>query len=87
MAVEFEIEYTFNVKGHGSFVAVRIQDPHGDFTLPEKPMLGAAAIERWVEQPRSVRADGRPRNDQFVFKLINPEDRATFQPGQRVFLR
>lgn len=86
MAIEFEVEHTFSVDGRGVFVAVRLLTSDSAFTLSDTPTLGAIPVERWLDQPRTIKPDGTARTDQFVFKLVRPEDRDAFHPGQRVRL-
>lgn len=85
MAVEFEVECTFSVIGTGIFVAARLLTSTA-FTVPDQPTLGNSPIERWCDIPRSLREDGQPRTDLFIFKLINAEDRGNFESGQRILL-
>ena len=86
MTVEFEIENTFTLTGHGEFVIARLVSPSSAFTMPACPALGSVPIERWFDMPRSIRSDGSPRTDLFVFKFARHEDRDLLRPGQTVLL-
>ena len=87
MTVEFEIENTFTLTGSGEFVMARLLSASGAFTMSDRPVLGSVPIERWFDMPRSIRSDGSPRLDLFVFKLARAEDRDRLQPGQTVVLQ
>lgn len=84
--VDLEIEATFAVAGRGIFVAARLLNPHIPFTMSETPKLGDIPIERWIEVPRKLGADGKPRFDYVVFRLVSAADRTNIRPGQRIVL-
>ena len=86
MTVEFEIEKTFTVTGRGEFVMARLISVSSVFTMSDLPALGSVPIEQWFDMPRSIRSDGSPRLDLYVFKLARAEDRDRLQPGQTVIL-
>ena len=86
-AIDIEIEETFAVSGRGVFVSVRLLNPDPVFTMSETPTLGEVPIERWLDVPRKLDANGMARFDYVIFKLVSPADRVNLQPGQRTVLR
>ena len=82
--VECEVELATLIGGCRPIVMVKIGSEK--FALGSEPMLAGRVIERWMDIPRALDADGNPRLDLFAFQLRDAADLAGFAAGQRVIL-
>jgi hypothetical protein len=84
MPIKLEIESVFNVAKRGTFVGVRLIDPSKNFRVTEKSFLGGVELERFLDIPRSIDANGRQRIDIAFLQLKNPDDKGKLIPGSIV---
>lgn len=80
-----EVESSFTAGDHAYVVARCLHTPC-DFVLTGAATLDAHAIERWVDVPRALDANGKDRTDLFAFCLKSAADRAYFIVGRRITL-
>jgi hypothetical protein len=83
--VEFQIEQSFRAGGRG-YVVVRLLDRETRVELSTTPLLGGCPVERWLEMPRALDAEGRTRTDLFGFCLVRPDDLRRLSVGDHVDL-
>ena len=85
MPIGFEVEQVALIAQDLPVVLARRLSAQ-NFTIVESSTLGGCCVWRFLEIPRSVRADGSPRVDLFAFALCSADDMERFTPGQRVLL-
>jgi hypothetical protein len=85
VAVELEVEGTLRVRGT-AYVFARVLEDGGNFTFCRGSTLSGIPLQPYLDIPRAVDANGRPRLDLFAFALQDPADAAHFEVGQRVEL-
>ena len=84
-AVELEVERILEMRGT-AYVFARVLEDVGDFTVQRGSTLAGMPLQPYLDIPRAVDVNGRPRLDLFSFALQNPADVAHFEVGQRVEL-
>lgn len=73
-------------RGCGIFVVARLLDPRMTFDVPSGTTLGGCPVQRWLEMPRAVDANGRQRQDLFGFCRTSVADLSRMRTGERVVL-
>jgi hypothetical protein len=84
--VPFEVEHAGTVGGR-PVVLARLLGPAGDLTVNAESTLEGRPLDPYLDVPRTLGPDGRPRLDLFAFRLRHERDLSHFAPGQRVLLR
>jgi hypothetical protein len=85
-ATEFVIDGTFEGGDGRGYVVARAVDPAAAFTVSSDSSLGGCPVERWLDMPRALDADGHQRMDLFGFYLKHASDRPRLKTGDRVVL-
>ena len=80
--MKFRIESLFSVRGI-PYVMVR-QIETGEFSVSASSRLSEVPLRSFMDQPRSLRADGSPDLEGFVLSLADPLDSARLSEGQIV---
>lgn len=86
MAVQFEIEDIFEIKGRGILVSARCLGQMENLWVTENSRLGNVPIRKWFEIPRKLDGDGTLRLDCIFFRLKDETDRHNLKKGQIVSL-
>jgi len=84
-AVRFQLESAFQAGGRG-YVVARLLDPEASIEVGPGASLGGCRVERWLDTPRALDADGNQRGDLFGFCLVEVGDLSRLSPGDFVEL-
>jgi hypothetical protein len=82
----FQIESVFQADGR-AYVIARLLDPAARFDVSPDATLGGFPVERWLDLPRALDANGQQRIDLFGFCLKSATDLDRLEIGQRVELK
>jgi hypothetical protein len=86
MVIDFEIIETFFLHDKGQFIIARILDSEINFEMKNGAIFGGIPIYPYVDMPRSLDENKKPRLDVFVFKPLIPTQKCDFVKGQTVEL-
>jgi len=82
---QFQVEGVFEAGGR-SYVVARLLDVNAQFEVLADARLGGVRVERWLDVPRALDADGKQRTDLFGFCLKDIGDRDLLKVGDRAEL-
>jgi len=89
MKVKFEIELKWKTgkgKEEKHSVFAKCLEKEKNFSLTDKSKLGDVEINNYLNQPRAINKEGKPRLDLFAFKIRYKEDCEKLKEGQIVEL-
>lgn len=85
MVLTFEIIHISYHHNRGQFILALLLDGELDFEVKDA-VFGSIAIYNYVEIPRLLDDNGKPRLDVFTFRPIKPMSEGVFVQGQRAEL-
>lgn len=86
MTIEFEIIGTHFHHNRGQFIFARILDSSINFEVTEETTFGGIPVYHYIDMPRMLDENNKPRLDIFTFRPIKPLEKGDFTKGQIVEL-
>jgi hypothetical protein len=86
MVIDFEIIGTSFHHNRGQFIWALILHSGVNFEVEDGAIFGGIPIYPYIEMPRLLDDNGKPRLDVFVFRPLQPMQEGNFVIGQKVEL-
>lgn len=89
MGIKFEVEANFKIKKGKKieyFIIAKCLEMGAGFSITDNSKLDEIEIRNYLNQPRAIDEEGKPRLDIFAFRIRHKADFNAFKEGQIVEL-